>query len=510
MKPLLSLLTVLAITPLVAEVFDWKDHYAIEDIPNPPGKDPQIGGMDITKDGKLIVALHRGEIMIYDEPGKSWSLFATGLHEPLGLMVEEEGTVLIVQRPEVTRIHDTDQDGTADFYETVSSDWGMTGNYHEFAFGIVKDSKKNIYVALGAASNGSGVREEIRGEWNDTGGMTHERFLYGGDRPEWSQRKKGTPRMYAKVPSRGCVVKIPHNSSNAEVFATGFRTPNGLLMDDHDQLWLCDNQGDWLGASKLFRVEKDRFHGHVASLLWGKNPPTEEPSTMDPAPFDKIRVRAAALLPQGDCGNSVTQILPVPANKTFAPLTNTDSLLLGEMNHARLVRYLPDEVNGSHQGSATHFLNDNLLVRGNNRMVYSPDKKTMFLGKTHLSWAGYEGLKKVTYKGTPYFSAESLKLTPTGFTFTFNDDISPPSEKAHLNISSYKLAYHAAYGSPKIDEKQQPVRNVTVKGNTLIIDLKNKPLADHVYDIQFSNASGKNLGPLSHPRFWYTAHKVYE
>ena len=40
-----------------------------------------------------------------------------------------------MQRPELTRVKDTDGDGTADEYETVFDGFGMSGNYHEFAFG---------------------------------------------------------------------------------------------------------------------------------------------------------------------------------------------------------------------------------------------------------------------------------------------------------------------------------------------------------------------------------------
>jgi glucose/arabinose dehydrogenase len=449
--------------------------------------------------------------MIYNEATKLWSSFATGLHEPLGLMVEDEGTVLIVQRAEVTRLHDEDHDGVADFYETVCDDWGMSGNYHEFAFGIVKDSKKNIYVALGTASNGSGAREEVRGEWNDTGGLTHDKFLYGGDRGGWGpiRSKNKIPRMYARVPYRGCVVKIAPNSRKAEIYATGFRTPNGLFMDADDQLWLCDNQGDWLGASKMFRVKPDAFHGHPGSLLWGPNPPKVVPSSIDAKELDAIRTRAPLLTPQGDCGNSLTQILGVPGKDAFLPADLPNDLIIGEMNHSRMVRYLPDSVNGTPQGTATHFLNTKSLRNGNNRMVYSKDGKTMYIGKTHLSWAGNEGIKKVTFTGKPYLLAKQTRLTPHGFAFQFNGSLETTNAKP--KISSYKLAYHAKYGSPQIDKREESIASMQIAGEVLTIKLKDKPEADRIYDIQLpADLQSKNLGTLSSSRYWYTAHAVYE
>ena len=43
--------------------------------------------------------------------------------------------VYCVQRGELTRLIDTDGDDRADRYETVCDSWGVSGNYHEFAFG---------------------------------------------------------------------------------------------------------------------------------------------------------------------------------------------------------------------------------------------------------------------------------------------------------------------------------------------------------------------------------------
>ena len=69
-----------------------------------------------------------------DTKTKKWSLFAEGLHNPLGLFAVSNNQFIIVQRPELTRITDLDGDGKADFYECLSDDFGMSGNYHEFNF----------------------------------------------------------------------------------------------------------------------------------------------------------------------------------------------------------------------------------------------------------------------------------------------------------------------------------------------------------------------------------------
>lgn len=503
----------LLLSPLTSmAAFSWEDHYNFENIPMPEGVDPQIGGITQNANQQLVVCFHRGEIMIYDEPSKQWHMYASGLQEPLGVYVEKSGTILVIQRGELTRLHDKDKDGTADFYETVSSDWGLSGNYHEFNFGIVKDSQGNIYLGLGTASNGAGVREEIRGKWNDTGGLSHEDFISGGEHGEWSVKKRKVARMYARVPYRGCILQIKPNSSKAHVYATGVRTPNGLYMDENDQLWVSDNQGDWLGASKLHRIQKDGFHGHPASLLWAKNSPAITPSKLPVAELDAMRIKAVALFPQGDCANSMTDVLPL--SQEFIPVAQESNaakqLMIGEMNHSRLIHYLPDVVNGTEQGAAGHLINTPSLVKGNNSLIYSNDQKAIYVGKTHLKWPGDEGIKKVTYKDKPYLLVESVKLTPKGFEFTFNSSIEASVDVQDYEISSYGVRYHAGYGSPKVNLTTEPSAKVTTAGNTLTIELLHKPKGNKVYDIKLPATITSKLSDLSSCRFWYTAHSVYQ
>ncbi|GAB5561750.1 MAG: hypothetical protein SynsKO_33970 [Synoicihabitans sp.] len=508
-----ALLALTTAAPSSGAEFSWDDYYETVTVPTPAGVDPQFGGLDITADGRLVACLHRGEVMIFDESSGKWELFASGLHEPLGIMVEPEGTILVVQRAELTRLHDTDGDGRADFYETVCNDWGMSGNYHEFAFGLVRDSSGNLYISLGTASHLGGVRAEVRGAWNDAGGLTHASFFPDDRFADWKEQRTvlKLPRMYARVPYRGCVLRITPGSRRAEVFATGFRTPNGLYMDADDQLWVTDNQGDWVGASKLHRVVPGGFHGHAASLLWGEDPPDVVPARIPVAELEAKRTRSAALFPQGDAANSMTEILPL--TPSFGPVrkrsTAEDTLIVGEMNHSRIVRYLPDIVNGQPQGTGTHMLETLSTGMGNNRLRYGPDGRTLYLAKTHLSWPGREGIKRVTWSGKPYLLAEAVKLTPTGFEFTFNAAIEAPMAATEYAVESYRIAYHASYGSPKNELVTENVARVSVEGRVLKVGLAEAPRADRVYDIRLPSAITSELSLLSSTRYWYTAHEVY-
>src|SRR5262249_23597851 len=118
----------------------------------------EVGGLGFRPDGKLLCCTRRGDVWLISHPDDSakidYKLFATGLHEALGLNVESNKVVYVVQRPEVTKLVDKDGDGVADEYITVCDKWGVSGDYHEFAFGPTRDKNGNFFVTLNVGFGG--------------------------------------------------------------------------------------------------------------------------------------------------------------------------------------------------------------------------------------------------------------------------------------------------------------------------------------------------------------------
>src|SRR5262249_8044933 len=134
----------LAVIALIAQSAEAQtvedDYYRIHRFPMHDRLVLEVGAIEPLADGKLAIATRRGEIYLLDKPLSEnldeveFKLFASGMHEILGL-AWRDGWLYCVQRPEVTRIKDTNGDGRADVFETVSDAWGITGDYHEYAFG---------------------------------------------------------------------------------------------------------------------------------------------------------------------------------------------------------------------------------------------------------------------------------------------------------------------------------------------------------------------------------------
>jgi len=429
--------------------------FTFERQPDPPGVDPQIGGLDVLPDGRVAAAFHRGEVMIFDPASGIWTKFAEGLHEPLGLIAESGSSLLVMQRPELTRLRDTVGDGSADFYETVFDGFGMTGNYHEFAFGPARGPDGSLYIALNLASNGAGIREEIRGKWSDIGQLDQATMVHTAD---WGKRSGRAGRMYARVPYRGWVLKLSADGSAMEPFASGFRSPNGIGFDGAGNLLVTDNQGDWRGTSPLYCVKPGGFYGNPASLVWRGGWDLGDPLKLPIAKLQELRSPESARFPQGDLANSPTQ--PITFPDSWGPYAG--QVLIGEMNQKRMVRFLPDTVGGFLQGALLPMFDGTNIGIGNHRLAFSPDG-TLWLGKTHLSWAGAEGLWSTRLTDPDaIFTATSCKLVKDGAGHALELRFSKPLARDFTEPPAERFDYHyqAAYGSPKVGLTKLPTSAV--------------------------------------------------
>lgn len=465
--------------------------YRIENIALPDGLVGETGAIDFLPDGKLVACFLRGEIMIYDPRKKTWSLFATGLHEPLGLYIINEYEMMVMQRPELTRIVDTDHDGMADLFETVTDEFGITGNYHEWNYGPIKDQKGNLFIGLNTSSEYGIIQKEIRGRLDTT--------LVPGK----------PPQKFSPVPFRGWIIKLAPDGT-IYPFASGLRSPNGLVIDDHDRLFVTDNQGDWVGTSVLYHVQENKFYGHPASLLWQKDWNKGDPSKLPIKVLDSIRTKGAVLFPHGIMAASPSQPVIDHTNGKFGPFTN--QFFIGEMNQERIIRVLLEEVEGQLQGACIPFIDNHGLLKGNNRLAFAPDG-SLWVGHTQHGFIGDLGIQKISYTGRVPMDISNIHLVKNGFeigfTLPIQDGMIPDSSIIH--VRHYYYDYHLKYGSDQYDLQSVTINDIDLSEDRMKMKIDMPVMKEgYIYEITLGDLSSSSGVKLENKLICYTVNKLVD
>ena len=339
----------------------------------PPGFEPKVGGMAFREDGKLVVASwdRDGAVFLIDPEAPAQQRvrrIAEGLHEPLGLTIVNK-RIFVLQKQELTELVDTDGDEMIDRYQVVSYDWPSSSNFHSFAFGLLHEDD-NFYFLLSIC------------------------VLPGGAScPE-------------QLPTQGKLLRTDKDG-NTEIHASGFRTPNGIARGPAGSIYVTDNQGDWLPASKLVRIEKGGFYGSRA--------------VPDTGVMTLEEISPVVWLPQDEVGNSPTQ----PLSLVEGPYAG--QMIFGDVYNGGIKRVYLEEVEGREQGAAFHFSAG--FHGGVNRLLRGP-RGAIYVGEVGNppNWGEYDkawyGLERMTWVGNNAFEMLAVKAQEDGFVIELTQPLS--------------------------------------------------------------------------------------
>lgn len=470
--------SLLAWLPVCIPQADESAYFSVEHLSPPPGALLEVGGMDFLSTGELVVSTRRGQVWIIenalakDPQAARFRLYAEGLQEGLGLKVVND-VIHVLQRGELSRLRDLDQDGVCDTIETLSNGWGLSGNYHEFAFGLPQDAAGNFYLSLNV-------------------GFTEPKWWHGR----------------SMVPYRGWVMKVRPDGV-AEPFAMGFRSPAGIGMDDQGNLFVTDNQGDWMPVCPLHHVQAGRFYGAPASLKWTKEyqDARSEPSVI--TPVDRERTPPALWLPY-KWSRSTGDMRTIPRDGSFGPYGG--QLILAELTNGLLLRADLERVRGEFQGAA-------FLVRQQVgsavRVLFAPDG-TLLCGLTNRGWGGLgpaQGIARVRKTDKLPFEIEHVRLKPNGFELQLSEALAVGAALLpdHFEFVAYHYDYWWEYGSPERGHRPLPVRTVAISGDrrSIVVELEGLQAGEVVQGLIKGLVSAKGTA-LLHNEFHYTLNQLLD
>ena len=192
-------------------------------------------GHDFLPDGSALVCTVHGDVwrltgLDATLAKVTWHRFATGLFQPLGLKVVD-GKAYVIGRDQITRLHDLNADGEADFYECFNNDLLTAGGGHAYATSLETDSKGNFYFT----------------------------------------------KCSENTPHGGSLIRVSADGGKLDVFATGFRNPNGLGIGPGDVITVGDQQGGWVPETRVDVMRRGGFYGFMPMHHRATKPETYDP-----------------------------------------------------------------------------------------------------------------------------------------------------------------------------------------------------------------------------------------
>jgi hypothetical protein len=418
----------------------------------PAALKPDVSGLDFLPDGSLAVCTwgghrdslltpsHKGMLYILhgvtgDAPSVTMETIATGLEEPLGLKVVN-GDIYITERQALSR------------FTKTGSTWARNGKVTDAPGGA---ERSEWFYGLDYLNGYFYANFAL--EFEDGGAIT-------------------VPQAH---PHRGTTAKIALNGGAIEYLAGGFRTNDGITLGPDGELYVTDNQGEWMPSCKFIHVIKGRNYG--------VNPVT--------APFNTAKVSPPTVwMPYTRLSKSTSQ-----------PIYIKDGLyagqfFVGDVVAGGLSRVFIDKVNGEDQGAVISHSQG--LEAGSHRMVWGPDGDLYVGGIGTGDWKqsgklNY-GLQKLKLNGKLVQEILAVRARKGGMEIQFTKALGDAAAlAASYEVKTWKNIPVAKYGGGnEMGAATVPVKSVQLstdkksvflaldlqEGTVVYLHLLNVPAAD--------------------------------
>ncbi|NND31833.1 MAG: cytochrome C [Saprospiraceae bacterium] len=422
---------------------------------------PRVGGMAFHPDGSLLISTWDSVGSVYRLSGLEndrpelveIKRIASGLAEPLGLTTVGE-EIYVLQKHELTKLIDHDQDQITDEYVCINNQFGVTTDFHEFSYGLVfKDNR--FYGGLGLAMRLMSSEQQLE--------------------------------------DRGTVFSVS-NQSDFQIIARGFRQTNGIGLGAGGEIFVTENQGQWVPGCKFIHVREGAFYGcqHGTQDRYVDQPVTPP----------------AVWLPQDEIGNSPGEPIVI-RDGPYA-----GQMIHGDVTHGGIKRVFLEKRNNEYQGCVFRFSQG--LEAGINRLVYGSDG-ALYAGGVGMNggWSHNErqfGLQKLKYNGTVPFEMLSISSLKDGFEIAFTHPIEEENGFDENRIKVQQWYYEAtpAYGGPKLGLEDLMVRELIVSDDQSRVILKIDGLREgyivhFLLDDSIKDQSGRDLWS---GEAWYTLNNL--
>lgn len=450
-----------------------------------PSNWPRVSGLDFLPNGDLAVSTwdgfgnsagttRPGRVFVFKnvQTGDSnlvtyTQLGANDMNEPLGLKVVG-GEIYIIEKDSLVHLVDANKDQVLDSKRKIASGWTRnlsdnSGKDLQFMHGLVHTPNGKFIAGMAT-------------RWNNNGPAS----------------STGTNANHD-----GCIISMETGRTDYDVVACGIRSPDGIVLGPDDGIFVTDNNGNWVPASKLVHVKQGRFFNVFHSPA---------------SPYESTTVTRPVLwLPHGN--NSLANVSVSPTQPVFLRSgVFKGQMLAGDNNFGTLQRYFLEKVNGEFQGAVFRFSGG--LRAAAHRMVTGPDGSIYIggIGATSTEWSGWwwnsrqHGLQRLTETGQPFFDVLSVRSTGAStFDIHFTEPLVSADASNFLAPQQWDYIPQQTYGAGK-----QATETLTLSSVALSADKKTVTLTipglkrSNVVYLRWTNLTSESGRPLFTDRAWYT------
>ncbi|MDA0165933.1 DUF1080 domain-containing protein [Solirubrobacter ginsenosidimutans] len=444
----------------------------------PPGFEPHVSGMDFLPDGRMVMTTSgdvssggwvpnpdSGVVYLLDHvtgatnaSQVTYKVVADKLRNPMGIQVIGD-KYYVSERGQLTELSpDTNGDGLMEKKQLAT--WPNGGNFHEFAFGLIHDDDY-FYIARSNAINNGGATTDPQ----------------PGTNP-------------------GTFIKVSRSTWQVSIVAGGLRTPNGVGFGPDNDIFVNDNQGAWLPASKMVQIKQDRFFNHY----------TNPHGPLD----DKPVTQPVLWMPQNEIANSPSN----PVLVKDGPFKG--QMMWGDVTYGGLQRGFLEKVEGEYQGAV--FRHSAGLEAGVNRTIIGPDGAIYVGGIGEGGNWGEDnklrfGFQKLTPNGKNVFDFATMSLVDGGFKLTYTQPVGDTAIarlKDAYKFDQWRYVPTSQYGGPKVDEESLTVKDASISADKLTVTVHLDGLKPgRVVHVRSQRPFASNTGEeLWNTEAWYTLNKL--
>lgn len=392
-------------------------------------------GHDFLSNGDILVCTVHGDVwrmsqlpdekVVKSKPNEMklrWQRIATGLHQPLGLVVvrpnakasqKTDDAIYVLCRDQITRLYDNNNDGETDYYECFSNVYPTSAGGHDYITCLERDSDGNFWF----------------------------------------------------VHANQGIVRVSADGQKFDVVSTGLRNPNGMGLGPGNVVTAAPQEGEWTPASAIYVAKPGAHFGGGGPRVTDSRPlGYDAPAVWIPRRVD----------------NSSGGQAWVTSDK-WGPLTG--HMLHFSFGQCSVMLGIDDVAPGGSRGPQHPtqmglvefpFRFDSGAMRGR----FSPHDGQLYVTglRGWTSAATTDGcLQRVRYTGQSVDMPVSTTAYSNGVAIKFTDplDKDVAENPGNFHVEQWNYLYSKTYGSPEYrvsDPKQEGRDGVRVRSATLLDD----------------------------------------